>query len=188
MCKILDTLKFHQHHHAHIRTHWDRSWWSHQMETFSALLVNCAGNSPVTGEFPHKRQWRGASMFSLICAWINGLVNNREAGDLRRHPAHYDVSVMSFHISMEGNALVIWNQMQLITYLVCAYQQNMIAHWQFPLNTLSPRQNGRYLISDIFKCIFMNENFCILIRISLKFVRKGPIDNTLALVQVMAWR
>ena len=35
---------------------------------------------------------------------------------------------------------------------------------------------------DIFKCIFVNEKFCILIKISLKFIRKGPIDNNLALV------
>ena len=40
---------------------------------------------------PHKGQWRGALMFSLICAWINRWVNNREADDLRRHRAHYDV-------------------------------------------------------------------------------------------------
>ena len=43
---------------------------------------------------PHKGQWRGAVMFSLICAWINGWVNNREAGVLRRHRAHSDVIVM----------------------------------------------------------------------------------------------
>ena len=43
---------------------------------------------------PHKGQWRGALMFSLICAWINGWENNREAGDLRRHRAHYDAIVM----------------------------------------------------------------------------------------------
>ena len=43
---------------------------------------------------PHKRQWRGALMFSLICARINDWVNNREAGDLRRYRAHYDVVVM----------------------------------------------------------------------------------------------
>ena len=43
---------------------------------------------------PHKGQWRGALMFSLICVWINGWVNNGEAGDLRRHRAHYDVIVM----------------------------------------------------------------------------------------------
>ena len=42
----------------------------------------------------HKGQWRGASMFSLICAWINGWVNNRVTNDLRRHRAHYDVIVM----------------------------------------------------------------------------------------------
>ena len=44
---------------------------------------------------PHKGQWRGALMFSLICAWTNGWVNTREAGDLRRNRAHYDVIVMS---------------------------------------------------------------------------------------------
>ena len=44
--------------------------------------------------YPHKGQWRGALMFSLICAWINGGVNNCEAGDLRRHRGHYDVTVM----------------------------------------------------------------------------------------------
>ena len=76
-----------------------RSWWRHHMETFSALLDLCIcfvrgiGRSPVNS--PHKGQWRGALMFSLICAWINCWVNNREAGDLRRHRAHYDVSVMS---------------------------------------------------------------------------------------------
>ena len=43
---------------------------------------------------PHKGQWRGALMFSLFCAWLNGWVNTREAGDLRRHRAHYDVTAM----------------------------------------------------------------------------------------------
>ena len=53
----------------------------------------------VTGSFipvnsPHKGQWRGALVSSLICVWINGWVNNREAGDLRRHHGHYDVIVL----------------------------------------------------------------------------------------------
>ena len=48
--------------------------------------------SPVNS--PHKGQWRGALMFSLIFVWINGWVNNGEAGDLRRYRAHYDVIVM----------------------------------------------------------------------------------------------
>ena len=67
----------------------DTTWWRHQMETFSALLALCAGNSP------RKGQWRGALIFFFICAWINGGVNNREAGDLGLHRAHYDVTVMS---------------------------------------------------------------------------------------------
>ena len=70
--------------------------WRHQMETFSALLALCRRihQSPVNSS--HKGQWRGALMFSLICAWINGWVNNREAGDLRRHRTHYDVIVMIY--------------------------------------------------------------------------------------------
>ena len=53
--------------------------------------------SPVNST--HKGQWRRALMFSLICAWINSWLNNREAGDLRSHRAHYDVIVMlmNFH-------------------------------------------------------------------------------------------
>ena len=44
------------------------------------------------------------------------------------------------------------------------------------------------LADDIFKCIFLNENDRIQIRISLKFIPRSPIDNKPALVQVMAWR
>ena len=64
------------------------------METFSALLAICAGNSPVPVNSPHKGQGRGALMFSLICTRMNGWVNNGEAGDLRRYRPHYDVTVM----------------------------------------------------------------------------------------------
>ena len=88
------------------------SWWRHPMETFSALLAICAGNSSVTG---HKGQWRGALMFSLICAWINGWVNNLEAGDLRCHRAHYHVIVMSLMCEdfveywRHYNSTALWN-------------------------------------------------------------------------------
>ena len=59
---------------------------------------------------------------------------------------------------------------------------------QRSLNTLRPRENGRHFADDIFKCIFVNENWLIPIKISLKFVPKGPINNNPALVQIMAWR
>ena len=54
------------------------------------LFVRGIHRSPVNS--PHKSQWRGALMF--LCAWINGWVNNREAEDLRRHRANYDVIEM----------------------------------------------------------------------------------------------
>ena len=74
--------------------HVDISWWRHQMEIFSALLAICAGIHWSLVNFPHQGQWRGALMFSLIYVWIYSWVNNREAGDLRRYRAHYDVTVM----------------------------------------------------------------------------------------------
>ena len=58
--------------------------------------------SPVNS--PHKAQWRRALMFSLICAWINAWVNNREAGDLRRHRVYYDATVMA----KEWSLLKVW--------------------------------------------------------------------------------
>ena len=54
-------------------------------------------------------------------------------------------------------------------------------------NTLTPRQNGRHFPDDIFKCIILNENVCTSIKIALKFVPKGPINTTSALVEIMAW-
>ena len=64
------------------------SWWRHQMKTFSALLAAL----PVPGEFPAQRPV--TQSFDVFCVWLNGWVNTREAGDLRRYHAHYDVIVM----------------------------------------------------------------------------------------------
>ena len=63
------------------------------METFSAFLVPCVGNSPVTGEFPSQRPvTRNFDVFFDLR--VNKRVNNREADDLRRHRAHYNVTAM----------------------------------------------------------------------------------------------
>ena len=108
---------------------WHVSWWRHQMETFSALLALCAGNSPVPVISPHKGQWRGALMLSLICARINDWVNYHEAGDLRRHRGHYDISVMidqgdtessSFRLQWQRHLeylLYSWNKAFFISFL-----------------------------------------------------------------------
>ena len=55
------------------------------------------------------------------------------------------------------------------------------------VNTLRPRQNGRHFADAIFKCVFFKENVWIPIKISLKFVPKGPINYIPALVQIMVW-
>ena len=56
------------------------------------------------------------------------------------------------------------------------------------VNTLRPRQNGPHYTDDIFKSIFLNEYVWIPIKISLRIVPKGPINNIPALIQIMAWR
>ena len=71
-----------------------------------------------------------------------------------------------------------WNNKQ--------YVSRMSTNLRF--NNLRPRQNGRHIAYNIFKCILLNENFWIPIKISLKFVPQGPINNIPALVKIMAWR
>ena len=110
-------------------------------------------------------------MLPLICVWTNAWVNNRDAGDLRRYRVHYDVTVMGALAMGLTDCLYI---------SVCQVEP--------VLNSLRPRQSERHFADDIFMCIFFNENCCILIKFSLKYVRKGPIDNNPALVQIMAWR
>ena len=70
------------------------SFWRHQMETFSALLAICVGNSPVIGEFPARRPVTRIFDVFFDLGLINSWVNSGKAGDLRRHLAHYDVTVM----------------------------------------------------------------------------------------------
>ena len=78
---------------------------------FRVTGLLCGNRGPVNS--PHKGQWRRALMFSLICAWINDWANNREAGDLRRYRAHYDVIQMLLPIRHLGtNFSKIWIMIQ----------------------------------------------------------------------------
>ena len=87
----------------HVFTHDDVTKWKHcpRYWPFVRGIHRWSVNSP------HKGQWRGALMFSLICAWIYGWLNNRGAGDLRRHHAHYDVIAAGRVVgrTSPGNAL-----------------------------------------------------------------------------------
>ena len=94
--------------------------------------------SPVNS--PHKGQWRGALMFSLIYVWINGSVSTREAGDWRRYRAHYDVIVMSFN--MHPCAVMLSDQ---------ALSEGN-SHSSILANAHKPYSNVTY---DIYICIYI---------------------------------
>ena len=64
------------------------------METFPALLALYGGNLSVTGEL-HSQRPATRSFDVFFCAWTNDWVNNRDAGDMRRHRTHYDAIEIS---------------------------------------------------------------------------------------------
>ena len=66
---------------------------------------------------PHKGQWRGAFKFSWICSWIYGWVNNREAGDLRRHRANSDVTVKGNTTFRPSTVCVPWIMHRFCVYM-----------------------------------------------------------------------
>ena len=85
------------------------AWWRHQMETFSALLALCI----TTGHrwIPRTKASDAELWCFLWSAWINGWVNNREAGDLKRHRAHFDVIVMVW------NSRTVYNKWMKRTWI-----------------------------------------------------------------------
>ena len=120
---------------------WYFTWWDDviKWKHFSRYwpFVRGIHRSPVNS--PHKGQWRGALMFSLICAWINGWVNDREAGDLRRHHTHHDVTIYNEYLRKCKNAkmsickLNYAKQSLHALYIVCgrcgSHSLNGISFW-----------------------------------------------------------
>ena len=92
--------------------------WKHFQRYWS--FVRKIHRSPVNS--PHKGQWRWALIFSLSCVWTNGWANTREAGDLRRHRAPYDVIIMAFEIPR--NLAVL----QVLTHNRVVHQATIIGH------------------------------------------------------------
>ena len=92
--------------------------------------------------------------------------------------------------------LICWSQSIYIRALglswnrsySCYHPETLDIYHDGLFNTLRPRQNSRHFADDTFKHIFLNENVRISIKISLKFVLEGPMNNIPALVQIMAWR
>ena len=110
------------------------------MATFAALLAICAGNSQVTGEFPHKGQWRGALMFSLIClnkrlskqSWgwwfeMPSCLLWRHSNDLR--VPSLKISCRSFHC-WENE--ITFNNLNNFKKLVNQKVAELMQCWKFP--------------------------------------------------------
>ena len=99
------------------------------------------------------------------------------------YPKEYRTKNPKDPISCSGERLQQPNLMKLTTCI--GWQSSFLPRC---CNSSPPGQNGWHFAHDIFRCIYLNEKFCILIRISLKFVPKGSIDNNPGLVKIMAWR
>ena len=92
--------------------------------------------SPVNSS--HKGQWCGVLMFSLICSWIDRWVNYCEAGDLRRHRAHYEVTVMRWTYkftyilsSRLCEKSVFWPSVCLVLTLPYTFKANPVSYTYF---------------------------------------------------------
>ena len=126
-------------------------------ETDVIMMTLSNGNifrvtGPLCGEFtghrwiPHKGQRCGALIFSLICAWINDWVNNREAGDLRRHRTHNDVIVMSRYSDLKLS-YVMKTQLSLVqekVHCLLGAQPFGKQHWFITKWKLTKKQAFRF--------------------------------------------
>ena len=132
------------------RIHDDVIKWKHFPRNWP--FVRGIHRSPVNS--PHKGQWRGALLFSLICVWINIWINNREAGDLRRYRAQYDVIVM-------GNWTLVnkeqWGQNRLLwtLALILSYNANNTMSKSLPdsLERIPVKLKSNEIITIFIQCV-----------------------------------
>ena len=126
--------------------------------------------SPVNS--PHKGQWRGALMFSLICVGLNGWINNGDAGDSRRYRAHYDVTVMGcgFDIryilicvlcSTSFNSWLQQEQFQVLAY----------GSWPWWMVDEIPPSISAWGVRFGYQTIFDMERTCVKIKQDMKLTR-----------------
>ena len=142
------------------------SWWRHRNGKSSALLALCAGNSPVTGELHAQRTVTGSFDVSFDCVWINSWVNNREAGDLRRHRAHYGVQgedwtscVPPLNDKCNHSASIVPSTATWPVVWSHKGSTKVAVPVLWGINILWPEENGWHLADDIFIYILLNANY-----------------------------
>ena len=133
--------------------------------TYNFIMTSSNGNifrvtGRLCGEFtvhrspvnsPHNGQWRGALVFSLICAWTDGWANNRDACDLRRHRAHYDVTVTYLWFP-QYCCCFVFNE--LTTYLKMAVVINVVIWGRAKVRPFCGKKNFWNIIQNFVQlCI-----------------------------------
>ena len=133
--------------------HDDVNKWRHFPRYWS--FVRGPHRSPVNS--PHKDQYRGTLMFSLICACINGWENNRKAGDLRRHRTHLDVIVMFYLILVVYSISICCVSPSLYTVtLYCTLCTYLLPHTSLSTCVLFSKTNSdEYYL--ILPCVLPND-------------------------------
>ena len=133
-----------------------------------------------TGMSSSWRTWTLCNDCTRCCQNYNFYSSTNDANfiNMRSFPFRYlEIIIISY-------SEFIWRIMKIHLPFPSSPETEIV----YVINTLRPRHNGRHFADDIFKCIFLNENVWIPIKISLKFVPKGPINYIPSLVHIMDWR
>ena len=166
-------LNYYRHTCLHF-THDDVIKWKHFPRYWS--FVRGIHRSPVNS--PHKGQWRGALMFSLICARINGWVNNGEAGDLRRNHAHYDVTVIGWYSSIRipvvNKMYVTWS---IIDYLWFLNPKTISPSLHVFVTTLEATLSACGLTTYFVVCNLQNLRIFFRTQVSGRCIVMIPVDS-----------
>ena len=167
-------------------------------------LVLCEGNRRPLVDSPSQKEGNGEFWCFFSVVSLNNILKKQSRCPIFQAPWRpSDVTVMQrevmnkFHIS-NSVKISMWSQ-SLSICVVCTCKLPMLfMTWQvlsvsiqcftLGLNSLRPRRDRRHFADDSFKCVFLNENEWISLRISLKFVPKVRNNNIPSLVQIMAWR
>ena len=139
----------------------------------------------------HQAQWvkLKGQHFEMVWTWYTFHELCTQFGiSICCHKAHVDSLVQDCSISIANALEILQSFPKPSMYSRWSSHQCRVDSQFFLINTMRQRQNGRHFTDDVSKCIFLNENVWISIKISLKFVPKGLIKNIPALVQIMAWR
>ena len=158
----------HVHHSINTSNHDDIIKWKHFPRYWP--FMRGIHWSPVNS--PHKGQWRGALMFSLICAWINGWVNNGEVGDWRCHRTHYDVTVMC------QSHTYAWNSDDFIWKHIHHYWPFVRGIHQWPVNILLkwPVMQSLDVLVDFSLLCWACDHLSMLVLKLIHVSKRGPGD------------